>query len=103
MNGKRRGIRLKSVNEEQEGYRALFDYFAVDPQRSTPMDLTGGQLVKGVDQRINVDSVGADSPEPAEPSPPAFTARQRIARLVREELEETLRLLDKALTKTKKG
>jgi hypothetical protein len=101
MNGKKRGIRLKPVNEEQEGYRALFDFFADDPQRSALMRLPEVQLVNGVDQGTTEDCTGAVRPPLDGPPATPLTARQRVARLVREELEETLRLLDKALMMSK--
>jgi len=103
MNGKKRGIRLKSVDEDQEGYRALFDFFVVEPDRSTPMPLPEVQLVKGVDQGVPGDSAEADGLELDGPPPTPSTARQRVARLIREELEETLCLLDKALQESKMG
>lgn len=101
MNGKKRGIRLKPVDEEQEGYRVLFDFFSVDSERSARMYLPEVQFVKGVDQERVGDPAGAERSPVDGPSPTPFAARQRVARLVREELEKTLRLLDKALMKIK--
>jgi len=99
MNDKMRGIRLKQVNEEQEGYRALLDFFALDSERVAAVsgaDLAG---VSGVDQGLSGDPRGADVPRMDEPRTHApVTARQKLSRLLREELEETLSLLEEALT-----
>jgi len=108
MNGRKRGIRLKPVNEQQEGYRALIDFFAIDPVRSgalsQPEPVLGADqrgavtpalipLVGGVDQGSAGELAGA-----VEPPPPACrAARQKLARLLREELECTLSLLEQAL------
>jgi hypothetical protein len=84
MNGKKRGIRLKLVNEEQEGYQALFDFFAEGP-RSEPVPdeapAPGRRLVTAVPQGIEAQR----------------QARRKLARLLRLELEQALRLLEQAL------
>jgi hypothetical protein len=99
MNDKMRGIRLKQVNEEQEGYRALLDFFSLDSERIAAMSGAGLAAVGGVDQGLSDDPGGADAPRTDEPRPHApVTARQKLSRLLREELEETLNLLDEALT-----
>jgi hypothetical protein len=84
MNGKKRGIRLKLVDEEQEGYQALFDFFAEGPggaraSEEAPAPPRG--LVSAVPQGIQVQQ----------------QARRKLVRLLRLELEQTLRLLEQAL------
>lgn len=99
MNGKKRGIRLKPVNQDQEGYRALFDFFAVAPPgQSRPALLGGVSVLADADQPIPRDTAGDIGWLPV--SSPDI-ARRTIARRLREELEETLRLLDKALMTSK--
>lgn len=84
MNEKKRGIRLKPVNEGQEGYQALIDFFA-EAGLPAPREAQGERppvgLVSAVPQGIG------DRPR----------ARRELARRLREELEETLRLLEQAL------
>ena len=99
MNDKKRGIRLKQVNEEQEGYRALLDFFALDSERAAAMSELGLELVTGVDQGVPGEPRGVDASRLGEPQTPApHTGREKLTSLLREELEETLNLLEEALT-----
>ena len=88
MNGKKRGIRLKLVDEEQEGYQALFDFFAEGPKSEPVPDevrTSRRSLVTAVPQGIEAQQ----------------QARRKLARLLRLELEQTLRLLEQALPEDK--
>ena len=84
MNGKKRGIRLKLVDEKQEGYRALFDFFVEGPEyqrASEEVPASQQGLVSAVPQGIEARQ----------------QSRRKLARLLRLELEQTLRLLEQAL------
>jgi hypothetical protein len=84
MNGKKRGIRLKLVDEEQEGYQALFDFFAEGPRpEPAPEGASESrpELVTAVRQEVVARQ----------------QLRRKLARLLRLELEQTLRLLEQAL------
>ena len=94
MNGKKRGIRLKLVDEEQEGYQALFDFFAEGPKlEPAPQGASESQpaLVSAVRQ-----DVGAQQHQQHQQQ-----LRRKLTRLVRLELEQTLRLLEQALPEDK--
>ncbi len=88
MNGKKRGIRLKLVDEEQEGYQALFDFFAEGPKPEpapTGAPESQPELVSAVRQDLCAQR----------------QLRRKLARLLRLELEQTLRLLEQALPEDK--
>ena len=83
MGSRKRGIRLKQVNEDQEGYRALAGFFAREP---VPRDTRAAER----DPPVRLVS--------AVPQEPPMSARSRLARLLRRDLEEALRLLTEALS-----
>ena len=90
MNGKKRGIRLKLVDEEQEGYQALFDFFAAGP-KPEPAPEGAPELRPGLVTAVRQDMVAQQQ------------LRRELARLLRLELEQTLRLLEQALPEAKDG
>jgi hypothetical protein len=87
MNGKKRGIRLKPVDEEQEGYQALFDFFSEGPKLE-PAPNAASESQPGLVTAVRYDAG-------------ARHRRRKLARLLRLELEQTLRLLEQALPEDK--
>jgi hypothetical protein len=75
---------LKLVDEEQEGYQALFDFFAEGPKSEPPPE-AASESQPGLVTAMRQDAVARQQ------------LRRKLARLLRLELEQTLRLLEQAL------